>query len=79
MNYKEAEKLAYQVEWKTTLCHVGKECWCRCIEPKKKIKYKEDENDEDFREFYLIGDGSVNKELANYIVKLHNEKLKMGK
>lgn len=78
MNFKEAEKLAYKTRWKIGTCNSGEKCWCRTIEPEKTIEYFIYNKDmpPDKHEFYIIGDASVDKKLANYIVKLHNKNLK---
>ena len=70
MNYKQALKHALKVKWKVSLCNEGKSCWCRIIEPMEDIKH--DDNDG----IYITKSGSINKEHAEYIVKLHNDNLK---
>jgi len=70
MTYTEAMEHALKVKWKVSLCSSGKECWCRTIEPEKKINNLDDE------EVYIIGSGSITKEHAEHIVKIHNESLK---
>lgn len=60
-----------KVKWKTTECDT-ESCWCRTIEPVKKIKYSKAE------EMYVVGPGCVGKETAEYIVMLHNEKIDYG-
>jgi len=70
MNYQEAMQHALKVDWKVSLCHEGKECWCRVIEPKEKIISSEDE------EIYIVGSGSISKEHAEHIVNVHNCSLK---
>lgn len=71
LTYDEAFDLSFKVKWRTGLCNSGKECWCRTIETQTNIKYDGNNN------FYIVGDGSLPKELANYIVKLHNRSLKL--
>lgn len=70
MKYEEAQELLYKTKWKTSCCRQGKQCWCRIIEPVRKIKY--DDNSEGL---YIAGSGEINKRAAEYIVKLHNEHL----
>lgn len=56
------------IKWKTKLCPVGRKCWCRTI-----ITLSGDE---------VIGGGFLDKEFAEYIVKIHNhyvEKFYIGK
>ncbi len=73
MNYQEAQKLSFQVEWKTTPCPTGEQCWCRIIEPKDLIV------DDSGNEIYIAGAGVVSRIYAEYIVNLHNEYIKNNK
>lgn len=69
-SFEEAEKYAMTVPWKTSPCEAqGDKCWCRIIEPKKPVWYKNGEIEE---EYYVNGSGTLHKEIAEYIVKLHN-------
>lgn len=72
MNYKEAIEHSLTVKWKTSPCSLGKDCWCRIIEPEQEIK------DDDGNEIYIAGSGRVPKEYAEHIVKLHNASLNVG-
>lgn len=72
MNYEDLLKKSLKVEWKVSLCPSGLECWCRVIEPKEPLIDNEE------NEFYIVGSGSIPKEHAEHIVKLHNEKIKNG-
>ena len=75
MDYDQAEKLALKTPWKIDTCHVGESCWCRIIVPETTINYQHIKDGmED--EYYIIGDGAINEDMANYIVELHNQKLK---
>lgn len=67
--YEEALIKAFNSEWKSSVCSQGEECWCRIIEPLNKIEYDNGE------EIYIVGSGSISKEFAEYIVKLHNNNL----
>ena len=69
MTYEQAQQKALTVEWKTTPCLQGEECWCRIIEPKEKIIFDEDE------EYYIVGSGSIPKLEAEHLVELHNKSL----
>lgn len=69
MNYKEAVEYCLTVKWKTTVCNSGDECWCRIIEPEEEIKY------DNGKDIYIIGSGSMPKEYAEHIVKIHNDSL----
>ena len=70
MDYKQAVDYSLKVEWKTTPCSKGENCWCRVIEPKKEIK------DDNGNEIYIAGSGCVPKKYAEHIVELHNKSLK---
>jgi hypothetical protein len=70
MNYKEGIEKSLTVKWKVSLCQNGKGCWCRIIEPKSEIKVGKDEK------IYIVNSGSLPKEHAEHIVKLHNKSLK---
>lgn len=77
MNYEEAQNKAFKVEWIAKECS-SKDCWCGVIFPKEPIIYNNKIGDyiSDDEEFYIVGSGSINKEFAEHIVKLHNESLK---
>jgi hypothetical protein len=80
-NYDEAQKHSLTVPWKLDLCNVGENCWCRLILPAEKILYKntvgEDERIDEFE--YIIPDGSIDKETAEYVVGLHNRSVELYK
>lgn len=58
------------IKWKIEECVDGKHCWCRLISPV--VPYV----DADGREWYNIVDsGAIRKDLAEYIVKIHNDRL----
>ena len=73
-SYDEAHKYSLTIPWKLELCNVGKSCWCRLILPTEKILYKntvgEEERIDEFE--YIIQDGSIDRETAEYVVNLHN-------
>jgi hypothetical protein len=73
-NYDEAQNYSLTVPWKLETCNVGETCWCRIILPAEKILYKNKIGDiERVDEFeYIIPDGSIDKETAEYVVELHN-------
>lgn len=73
MKFEEAKKLSLEVEWKTTPCPSGEVCWCRIIEPIDNI------TDDDGNEIYIAGSGSIPKDYAEHIVKLHNDFIKSKK
>jgi hypothetical protein len=76
-NYDEAQKYSLIIPWKLETCNVGESCWCRIILPTEKILYKNTVGDtERVDEFeYIIPDGSIDKETAEYFLELHKERL----
>jgi hypothetical protein len=76
-NYDEAQKHSFSVPWKLETCNSGESCWCRLILPTEKILYKNKVGDsETVVEFdYIIPDGSIDRETAEYVVDLHNNSL----
>jgi len=70
MTYKEAQEHSLTVKWKTATCNQGEQCWCRAILPEEEIL------DKDENEIIIAHDACLSKELAEYIVKLHNDNLK---
>ena len=62
----------YKKKWKTATCTLGEKCWCRCVVTADYSKIDNPDN------MYccVIPSQSVNKKLAQYIVKLHNENIK---
>jgi len=76
-NYDDAQKYSLTIPWKLETCNVGEKCWCRIILPTEKILYKNTVGDtERVDEFeYIIPDGSIDKETAEYFLKLHNNLL----
>jgi hypothetical protein len=64
-------------EWVFVPINSGETCWCRIILPSEKILYKNKVGDtERVDEFeYIIPDGSIDKETAEYIVDLHNDEV----
>jgi hypothetical protein len=74
-SYDEAQSYSLTVPWKLETCNVGESCWCRIILPAEKILYKnkvgEIERVDEFE--YIIPDGSIDKETAEYMVGIHNQ------
>lgn len=70
LTYEEANQLILTVPWKTKLCIQGESCWCRMIVAEDEIVDEEDNN------VHIAGPGSVTKEHAEHIVKVHNESLR---
>ena len=69
MTHEEIKEKSFKLEWKVSDCHSGPDCWC------KVIKLKEPLFDDEGYEYEVIRDASVNDEMAQHIVKLHNESL----
>lgn len=59
------ENYLLNVRWKIETCNSGTDCWCRLIVPET----PEDDGD------YVIGDGSIGADVAEHLVKLHNDKI----
>jgi len=80
MTFEQARELSFLVKWKVIECFSGPDCWCRKIVPVDPIHYNEEiENfgktfvSKENEKYEIIPDGSVDKDTAEYIVKLHNE------
>ena len=73
LTYDEAIEKSFQVEWKLDFCKQGETCWCRIVKPVEPILYMDGE---DLEEYWLVSSGNLDKRLAEYLVELHNEKLK---
>lgn len=78
-DYDEAQKHSLTVPWKLETCNVGEDCWCRIIVPVEPIKYINKIGDtERIDEIdYIIPDGSIDKETAEYFVELHNRSVNL--
>lgn len=73
MTYEEARKKALSVKWKINECFSGEGCWCRLIEPEEPIIYN---TNGEIEETYAIAhSGCIEKDIAEYLVKLHNDSL----
>ena len=73
-NYDEAQKHSLTVPWKLETCNAGEDCWCRIIVPIEPIKFinkiGDTERIDDID--YIIPDGSIDKETAEYFLQLHH-------
>jgi len=79
-SYDEAHKYSLTIPWKLALCNSGETCWCRIILPTEKILYTNHSKDEKAQEFeWIIPDGSIDKETAEYVVNLHNNNIELKK
>jgi hypothetical protein len=78
-SYDEAHQYSLTIPWELETCNVGESCWCRLILPTEKIVYKNKVGDtETVVEFdYIIPDGSIDKETAEYVVDLHNREVEL--
>lgn len=80
-DYESAHAYSLTVPWKLQLCNTGESCWCRIIAPVEPIKYKRDipidlliKSSEITDEIdYIIPDGSIDKETAEYFLELHHK------
>lgn len=68
MSQEEFNKIALTNKWKIGYCHSGEECWCRLIIV---------EGIPDDCDFFINPSASLNKEIAEYIVNLHNNFLEV--
>lgn len=57
--------------WKTEPCHT-KDCWCAIITTEKPVFWEQSPEEE----AYIAPSGSIPKEIAEHIVKIHNNNLK---
>ena len=80
MNYNQAQQLALKTKWEVVECST-KDCWCAGIKPATKIEYEEDirpnnnrhdDGDNYNEEYWICGFGSMEKEVAEHIVRVHN-------
>lgn len=73
------DQIVYNSEWKAVHCG-DSDCWCRMVAT---INYQENQPYTDIKTLdvnesnILIGAGSINQNIAEYIVKLHNDALKI--
>lgn len=74
MTYEEAIQKSFTIKWKVETCHQGESCWCRTINTITPIFFKHKE-EWDEEEYYVVGSGELNKEMAEYFVKLHNKQI----
>lgn len=70
MTYQEAIDKSFTVKWMVKTCIQGEQCWCRTIGPVEPIPYKDGDSIE---LYYIVQDGQMSKETAEYFVKLHNQ------
>lgn len=74
MTYEEAQQKLLTVRWKTKEC-TQSDCWCSAVVPEEDIVYNNGIEGEVDDYVYIAGAGALTKELAEHIVKIHNESL----
>ena len=72
MTYQEAKQQAFKVRWKVGKCFSGDECWCKPIQGEEPIMFMDGDREQ---EHYIVDSGTVRKEIAEYIVELHNKNI----
>jgi len=75
MTHEEAYNKALEVKWKVEPCFSGEDCWCRIIMPSEPINYGPD----NVEEVYIVSSASINKQMAEHIVNVHNKSINNGK
>lgn len=66
MTFKQAIAKSLTVRWKVSFCPQGEKCWCRVIEPEEQII------DDDGEQIHIAPSGSIAKDHAEHIVRVHN-------
>lgn len=67
MTYEETKLKLLTLPWKSVNC-TQETCWCGGITTEEPIEYEDNE-------LYVVETGSMFKEIAEYIIKIHNETL----
>ena len=75
MNFDQAKELSFLVLWKTMECFSGPDCWCRRVVPVDPILYNYTESSDYEEEYEIVGDAAIDQKTAEYIVRLHNDKI----
>ena len=75
MNFEQAREYSFLVKWKVAECFSGPECWCRMVLPVETIFYTHPDTPDKEYEYNIIDAGSIDQQTAEYIVKIHNEKV----
>ena len=57
--------------WKIALCNQGRKCWCRKIQTEDTI--------DDSLEITVVRSGDINKGLAEHIVEIHNNWIRVSR
>ena len=71
MKFEEAEQIALTIKWQIGTCNQGERCWCRTIKPIEPILFDDGGQDE----YWIVESGELHKNIAEYFVQLHNEKI----
>lgn len=86
MNFDQAREHSFLVPWKVAECFSGPGCWCRRIVPVDPISYNDEyENfgktlvSTEIEDYEVIPDSAIDQKTAEYIVKLHNNKIEQDK
>jgi hypothetical protein len=72
MTQQEAVNESFNRKWKLGTCGQGEICWCRTITCDPPLHIETDEK----KEYFVSPGGYMDTRLAEYIVELHNEKIK---
>lgn len=73
ISYSDAHATSLTRKWVIGTCSQGEDCWCRTIKPDPPIHFLDGDTTE---EYYVVGMGSLDKRIVEYIVELHNKNLK---
>ena len=79
MNFEQARELSFLVPWKIAECFSGPQCWCRRIVPVEPILYTYTRSSDYEEEYEIVGDAAIDQKTAEYIVRLHNNKIEQDK
>ena len=68
---EQIQKEAILLPWKVEDCFSGKECWCAVITTDPPIYYDDEQTDR----YYILTAAAMDRDIAEYIVNLHNKTL----
>ena len=74
LSYSEAISEAFNRKWIIDTCSQGEDCWCRTIKTDPPIHFLDGDTTE---EYYVVGMGSLNRQLVEYLVELHNRNIRV--
>lgn len=66
MTHKQAQTRLLTIPWKVQECTIT-DCWCALIVPEELL------TDDEGNDLYVAASGTIPKEIAKHIVKIHNE------